>query len=74
MLDSSLLGVINGHEELEESLQDFDKNWYIGRETDPEWKAAVLDNRPNLFSLGHNNIQVSSLLYSYHGKFIHNNI
>lgn len=58
MLDSMLLGDIESHEELEESLRDYDKNWFIGRETDPEWKAAVLDNKPNLFSLGHNSLQV----------------
>ena len=59
MLDSVLLGEIEEHGELEESLREFDTQWYIGMDGDPEWKAAVLDNKPNLFSLGHNNLQVS---------------
>ena len=58
MLDSVLLGDIEDHDELEESLREFDTQWYIGVDGDAEWKAAVLDNRPNLFSLGHSNLQV----------------
>ncbi|XP_076463773.1 pecanex-like protein 4 [Babylonia areolata] len=57
MLDSMLLGDIEEHEELEESLREFDNQWYIGLDGDAQWKAAVLDNRASLFSLGHNNVQ-----------------
>lgn len=53
-----MLGDIEDHDELEESLREFDTQWYIGVDGDAEWKAAVLDNRPNLFSLGHSNLQV----------------
>lgn len=57
MIDSMLLGDIEDPVELEESLREFDTHWYIGMDGDPEWKAAVLDNKANLFSLGHNNVQ-----------------
>ncbi|KAK7104932.1 pecanex-like protein 4 [Littorina saxatilis] len=57
MLDAALLGDIEEHEELEESLREFDSQWYVGMEGDAHWKAAVLENRANLFSLGHNNVQ-----------------
>nr|KAG5714579.1 hypothetical protein BaRGS_007025 [Batillaria attramentaria] len=58
-----LAGGIDDHEELEESLREFDSSWYIGLESDPEWKLAVLDNTIQpIFSLGHNNLQFVKIL------------
>ena len=58
MLDQMLLGELNSPEEWQETLEEYDRDWYIGLEREPEWTAAVLDSRPNLFSLGHSNTQV----------------
>ncbi|KAK0050290.1 pecanex-like protein 4 isoform X2 [Biomphalaria pfeifferi] len=54
MLDQILLGDITEDEELESYLQSYDEDWYIGKDTDPEWSSSVIDNKGNLFSLGHN--------------------
>ena len=58
MLDQTLLGDITDNEELETYLQNYDDAWYIGRDTDSEWAGSVIDNKGNLFSLGHNVGQV----------------
>lgn len=57
MLDQTLLGEATTNAELQEYLEEYDRDWYIGLEKDPEWTAAILESRPNLFSLGHNNTQ-----------------
>lgn len=62
MLDQTLLGDISDEDELEECLQAYENEWYIGRESDAEWGQAVVKNRPNLFSLGHNYAQVSMVI------------
>ncbi|RUS91438.1 hypothetical protein EGW08_000762 [Elysia chlorotica] len=59
MLDQTLMGDVADAEELEESLVALDANWYIGREADPDWGLAVVSARPNLFSLGYSQAQVS---------------
>ena len=61
MLDQMLLGEATTSEELQEYLEEYDRDWYIGLEKDPEWTEAILESRPNLFSLGHNNTQVCLL-------------
>ena len=58
MLDQMLLGEATSNAELQEYLEEYDKDWYIGLEKDPEWTAAILESKPNLFALGHNNTQV----------------
>ena len=58
MLDQMLLGEATTNSELQEYLEEYDRDWYIGLEKDPEWTAAILESRQNLFSLGHNNTQV----------------
>ncbi|CAG5127048.1 unnamed protein product [Candidula unifasciata] len=57
MLDQSLLGGLSDDEELEETLCTYDRDWYIGKESDVEWGLAVLENRGNLFSMGQNTTQ-----------------
>ncbi|KAK6181580.1 hypothetical protein SNE40_009406 [Patella caerulea] len=57
MIDHMIMGDISSHEELTEYLQDYDDNWYIGLETEDDWRNGIVDNKHNLFSLGHNSIQ-----------------
>ncbi|XP_041352688.1 pecanex-like protein 4 [Gigantopelta aegis] len=57
MIDHLLFGDISSNDELMEYLEEYDRDWYIGQESDPEWSKAVLDNTPRLFSLGHNTQQ-----------------
>jgi hypothetical protein len=54
MLDQILIGEANTPDEIEEYFEEYDKDWYIGLETDDEWKSAVLSSRKQLFSIGHN--------------------
>ncbi|KAH9499638.1 Pecanex-like protein 4 [Bulinus truncatus] len=54
MLDQTLLGDITDDGELESYLRSYDENWYIGKDTDSEWSSSIIDNKGNLFSLGHN--------------------
>ncbi|XP_059178435.1 pecanex-like protein 4 isoform X2 [Physella acuta] len=54
MLDQTLIGEISSDQELEASLRDYDDNWYIGKDTEPDWGVSVMENRSNLFSLGVN--------------------
>ena len=59
MLDQALLGEFADDSELEEALRELDTSWYIGRETEAGWAAALAKGKENLFSLGHNIAQVS---------------
>ncbi|XP_053374492.1 pecanex-like protein 4 isoform X2 [Mercenaria mercenaria] len=57
MMDQMLLGEMTSDLEWQEALEEYDNDWYIGLEKDPEWTTAVLASTPNLFSIGHNNTQ-----------------
>lgn len=59
MYDEAVLGEISSHEECVEYLAEYDSDWYMGKDTDVEWTKAVLDKKPNLFSLGRNMEDVS---------------
>lgn len=58
MMDQILIGEANSPEELQEYFEEYDNDWYMGLETDDDWKSAVLSSRKQLFSLGHNKAQV----------------
>ena len=60
MIDQLLLGELSTETEWQEALEEYDNDWYIGLEKEPEWTAAVLEGRPSLFSLSQNNTQVIS--------------
>ena len=60
MVDHLLLGDISNNDELMEYLEEYDTDWYIGQESDPEWSKAVISNTPRLFSLGRNLQQVNT--------------
>lgn len=59
MMDEVLMNPITSHEELQECLEDYDRNWFIGLESDPDWSRAILAGKPHLFSLGHNTSQAT---------------
>ncbi|ESP02796.1 hypothetical protein LOTGIDRAFT_110843 [Lottia gigantea] len=73
MIDHMLMGDIDNNEELRECLEDYDDNWYIGLESEEEWKSGIIDNKKNLFSLGHNSIQgtYSSRILSLQEVMVH---
>ncbi|XP_066282417.1 pecanex-like protein 4 isoform X1 [Branchiostoma lanceolatum] len=57
MYDQGSLGPVDGEDELVEYLQEYDRDWYIGCEKDTRWEQAVLQGKPNLFSLGYDPTQ-----------------
>lgn len=59
MLDQTLLGGIDSDKEVEEALISYDRDWYIGRESNADWGVAVMEGRGHLFSVGQNMTQVS---------------
>jgi hypothetical protein len=58
MYDSAILGDIDSVDELQVSLEEYDRNWYIGLENDDLWNDAVVSEKSQLFSLGFNKIDV----------------
>uniref|UniRef100_A0A8D0GZJ4 Pecanex-like protein n=1 Tax=Sphenodon punctatus TaxID=8508 RepID=A0A8D0GZJ4_SPHPU len=53
MVDKASLGPVENFKELFNSLQEYENDWYIGLVSDKEWQQAVLQEKPYLFSLGH---------------------
>ncbi|NXA10504.1 PCX4 protein, partial [Sapayoa aenigma] len=53
MVDKASLGPVEDFEELVNYLEEYDSDWYIGLVSDLEWQQAVLQEKPYLFSLGH---------------------
>ncbi|XP_023783115.1 pecanex-like protein 4 isoform X2 [Cyanistes caeruleus] len=53
MLDKASLGPVENFEELVSYLEEYESDWYIGLVSDLEWQQAVLQEKPYLFSLGH---------------------
>ena len=58
MCDSVILGEPSSDEEVVALLEEFDRDWYIGDEEEESWHTAVLQEKPHLFSLGYNKIEV----------------
>ncbi|XP_076354049.1 pecanex-like protein 4 isoform X1 [Tachypleus tridentatus] len=56
-IDQALLGPIFTEEELQEYLEDYDSNWYIGDDNSNDWTKAILLECSYLFSLGINTDQ-----------------
>lgn len=59
MYDECSLGEADGWEELDACLEDYDQNWSILRDCDEAWREVILANKPHLFSLGHDQEEVS---------------
>uniref|UniRef100_A0A8D2MG63 Pecanex-like protein n=1 Tax=Zonotrichia albicollis TaxID=44394 RepID=A0A8D2MG63_ZONAL len=53
MLDKASLGPVETFRELVNYLEGYESDWYIGLVSDLEWQQAVLQEKPYLFSLGH---------------------
>ncbi|XP_072284955.1 pecanex-like protein 4 [Pyxicephalus adspersus] len=53
MVDKASLGPVEDFKELLNYLEEYDNDWYIGLVSDSEWQQAVLQEKPYLFSLGH---------------------
>ncbi|NXO23573.1 PCX4 protein, partial [Cisticola juncidis] len=53
MLDKASLGPVENFQELVNYLEEYESDWYIGLVSDLEWQQAVLEEKPYLFSLGH---------------------
>ena len=58
MYDSAILGDIDSIDELQVSLEEYGRDWYIGLEDDDLWTNAVISEKPQLFSLGFNKTDV----------------
>ncbi|XP_069495004.1 pecanex-like protein 4 [Ambystoma mexicanum] len=53
MVDKASLGPLEDFKELLNYLEEYENDWYIGLVSDAEWQQAVLQEKPYLFSLGH---------------------
>nr|XP_047922222.1 pecanex-like protein 4 isoform X2 [Anser cygnoides] len=53
MVDKASLGPVENFKELVNYLEEYENDWYIGLVSDLEWRQAVLQEKPYLFSLGH---------------------
>ena len=59
MYDEACLGEADDLNEIVEYLNSYDDKSFIGYEEEDSWKQAVLQEVPNLFSLGYNSSDVS---------------
>ncbi|XP_070836020.1 pecanex-like protein 4 [Chaetodon trifascialis] len=53
LFDQASLGPMESPEELFSTLEEYEKDWYIGLVTEKGWHDSVLQEKPFLFSLGH---------------------
>lgn len=59
MIDQMLLGEFSTYADWREALEEYDTDWYIGLERESDWTTAILNQTPNMFSMGHNTQQVN---------------
>uniref|UniRef100_A0A4W6FL09 Pecanex-like protein n=1 Tax=Lates calcarifer TaxID=8187 RepID=A0A4W6FL09_LATCA len=53
LFDQASLGPMESLEELFSTLEEYERDWYIGLVTEKGWHDSVLQEKPFLFSLGH---------------------
>ncbi|KAH0620287.1 hypothetical protein JD844_020458 [Phrynosoma platyrhinos] len=53
MVDKASLGPVENFKELLNCLEEYHSDWYVGLVSEKEWQQAVLQEKPYLFSLGH---------------------
>lgn len=53
LFDQASLGPMESPEELFSTLEEYERDWYIGLVTEKGWHDSVLHEKPFLFSLGH---------------------
>lgn len=59
MVDQASLGPVENFKELLNYLEEYEHDWYIGAVSEKEWQQAILQEKPYLFSLGHDPNMVS---------------
>lgn len=59
MVDKASLGPVENYMELLNYLDEYENDWYVGQGSEQEWQRAVLQEKPYLFSLGHDHNMVS---------------
>ena len=64
MYDEACLGEASDFGELADFLSNYDNSSFIGSEDEDLWKEAVLQEIPNLFSLGYNTNDVRLTLHT----------
>lgn len=50
--DEAVLGEATSEEEIGQYLTEYNTEWYLGSDTDPQWEKAVMNGVPTLFSIG----------------------
>lgn len=63
LFDQASLGPIESPEDLFSTLEDYERNWYIGLVTENGWHSGVLQEKPFLFSLGQDLSMVTALYF-----------
>ncbi|XP_042302006.1 pecanex-like protein 4 isoform X2 [Sceloporus undulatus] len=53
MVDKASLGPVENFKELLNCLEEYHSDWHVGLVSEKEWQQAVLQEKPYLFSLGH---------------------
>ncbi|XP_068195253.1 pecanex-like protein 4 isoform X2 [Antennarius striatus] len=53
LFDQASLGPMESPEELFSTLEEYERDWYIGLVTEKGWHDSVLQEKPFLFCLGH---------------------
>ncbi|KAM9842587.1 pecanex-like protein 4 [Aulostomus maculatus] len=53
LFDQASLGPMESPEEMFSALEEYERDWYIGLVTEKGWHDSVLQEKPFLFSLGH---------------------
>ena len=51
--------------DIHQQLEEYEKQWLITSETDPDWYEAILQEKPNLFSMGYDHIKVNTESSNY---------
>ena len=52
-------------EELFSTLEEYDRDWYIGLVAERGWQDSILQEKPFLFSLGHDLTMVTKQAHPY---------
>lgn len=60
LFDQASLGPMESADELFSTLEEYERDWYIGLVTEKGWHDSVLQEKPFLFSLGHDLAMVIS--------------
>ncbi|XP_067847994.1 pecanex-like protein 4 isoform X2 [Heptranchias perlo] len=53
MFDKASLGPVEDFAELVNYLEEYERDWFVGMVSEPQWQQAVLQEKPYLFSLGY---------------------